>query len=352
MISAGLALSLLLAVQGAQEPRTPAQQPSGVIDRHPNTSLEDLRTYEVRDLLNCIEPGTSAADGEGPVAEARTLARAKAVTFLTEFITQNVQPPLSGPQQSIRITPNGTLVLHATPEQHDWVQALLLRNGSREQMVLGQTTWIEGPKGAFQRMGIAAGATPTVLELKDLERFLALRKSEPEFYVITSPRLVIFPLSTSAVTVGEFIAFVKSYKLETVQPGDVKLPVPEIAHEFQGLELVARTVLLDSQRVVLDLTASNSVVNRPIPTKTVQLDPAITQVLTIALPEVDKKTIQARCTLSKDALVAFCSPVAGKDAREILILVSAHAEKASEVKATPGEVTITGGKKKPAEPPK
>ncbi|MBK7645138.1 MAG: hypothetical protein IPJ19_19185 [Planctomycetes bacterium] len=346
MIAALLAVCLSLGVSSLQ-------QPPEVIDRRPNTSPEVLQVIELRDLLACIEPDAGSGDGALSNSEVARAARAKAVAYLTDFITHNIVPPLTGAQQSLRITPSGTLVLHGVPAQQEWVQSLLELNRSRENVVLEATTFIEGPKGSFQRMGIAGSATPTVLEAKDLDRFRALGKDDPQFQVIAAPRMLVYPLGASSATVGEFITYVKSWKLETVEPGEVKLPVPQIEHAFHGLELVARTVLLDAQRVVLDLDASNSVVQRPIPTQTVKLDPSITQVLTVATPQIEKKSIQARCTLGPDALVAFSCPVAGKDERELLILVSAHAQKASDLKATPGEVMTTGAKKEPApEPPK
>jgi hypothetical protein len=93
-------------------------------------------------------------------------------------------------------------------------------------------------------------------------------------------------------------------------------------------------------------------VAEPIPTKSVTLDPAYKQELTIGVPVVDTKSIHAKCTLSSEGLIAFCSPVAGHDDRELLILVRAHAQSVAELKAGTTETTIIGGKKKPTEPPK
>jgi hypothetical protein len=349
MILTLLLWPLALGTSLAQDRPALAQQATEVIDRHPNTSPEVLRTYDVVDLLERAESSASPGTDRQPDEEASKAARTNAIAFLTDFITKNVRPAFEGTGQWVRITPNGTLVLHALIPQQEWVASLLERNRSREQMVIGQTTWIEGPKGAFQRMGIAAGASATVLEAKDRERFLEL-ESDASFNVVGSPRLVVYPLSIGTVVVGGQLAYVKDYKLETVQPGDVKLPVPEIERVFEGFELQARTVLLDAQELVLDITAANTAVRQPIPTKTVTLAPEITQELRVAMPEIDRKSIQARCTLSPDGVLAFCSPVAGHDDREFLILVSARAVTAAGLKPTPGEVTITASKKTAEEP--
>jgi len=131
------------------------------------------------------------------------------------------------------------------------------------------------------------------------------------------------------------MAYIKSFKLETVQPGNQQIADPEVAVIDEGLELRAQAALLDAQKLSLSLEAMTTAVRRPIPTKQVRLAPDIPTDVTIALPEVERKSVQARCTLAADKTVVFCAPLAGKDEREILILVRARAQTAAEPQSTP-----------------
>ncbi len=345
-----LLLPLALGTRAAEGLPALAQQPPEVIDRHPITNSEVLWTFEVRDLLQrAASVSVLELDGK-PAEEAAKVAWSDAIAFLSDFISKNVQPPYEGSQQSVRITPSGTLVSHGLPAQQEWIRSLLERNRSAEVFVVGETSWIEGPKGAFERMGVAAGPTPTVLTEKDRQRLIALGGADAKFQVLGSARLVVSPLSTGALSVGENLAYVKEYKLETVQPGDVVLPVPQIARAFDGVDLTARTLLLDGSNVVLDLAASSSRVRRPIATRMVALASTPPQELAIAIPEVERKSTRMRCTLAADGAIAFCLPVAGHEEREFLLVVCARALTPAELEALPKQLRETASKTAPVEP--
>jgi hypothetical protein len=294
-------------------------------------------------------PDAEAVAEKAQQEQQRLLASTRA---LSDQIRPLMTPPLQG-TELLQAAGPGQMVLFASPDKHAWLSAFLKRNRPQEQLLFVQTQWIEGPKGAFERMGIAAGASATVLEAKERERFLALGKDDARFTVLNAPRLLTSPLIASGcIYVGETVSYVKGYKLVVVQPGDVKIADPEIGTVDVGFQLIARGALLEDSKVALEIDASNSAVREPIPTRTVKLAPEITQELTVAVPEIFKKSIHAQCTLSGDGLLAFCSPVAGHDEREFLILVSARAQSAAGLKAGPAETTVTAGKKKPAEKPK
>ena len=328
-------LPFLLCLSLAQAPAQPAQETSAQI-------------YDVTDILR----PPSAASEEAPTEAQKQQQLVAATGYLCERIRRLIDPPLAS-GELIQAASAGQLLLVAGPERQAWLRDLLKRNRPQEQWLVIQTQWIEGPKGSFARMGIASGGAATVLEAKDGERFLALGKDSSEFHVLNSPRLLTAPLISSGTTmVGETRSYVKGYKLVTVQPGDVKIADPEIEVVDVGFQVMSRGVLLDGGKVALELDASNTSVAEPVPTKKITLDPAITQELVVAMPVIDTKSIHAKCTLSSEGLVAFCSPVAGHDDREFLILVRAHAQSVAELKAGASETSITGGKKKPAEPPK
>jgi len=357
-------LQLLLLALGAASVQNPAPnpvqapaQPPQVIDRKSNNSPEYLRTYEMRDFLPKVLRKSRELKGLGYVGEsvedfdAESLKQQQSLTaFLTDLITREVQPPATSAQWSLRITPSGTLVLHAVPAQHEWVQAFLERNRTKEQLVFVESCWIEGPKGAFQRMGIAAGASATVLERKDRERLLAGCKDDARFAVIVAPRLLVDPLATGTLYVGETIAYVKSFKVETVQPGDVQIADPEIGRIEEGFQMQATGWRLEDRKLALDLTASDTAVRRPIPTKNVRLAPDNPTEVTIAMPEVERKSVQVRCTLAPEGTVAFCAPVAGHEEREFLILVSARAMTPAELQALPKDLPARGATKNDEKP--
>ncbi len=352
-----LLLPLLLCLSLAQSPAKPAQEATATI-------------YDVTDILRppSIAPTTAITVGGGkgskivteqpqpaaePPSEAQQQQRLLAATgHLCDRIRSLIDPPLAS-GELIQASGAGQVLFVAGPERQSWLGGLLKRNRPQEQVLFVQTHWIEGPKGAFARMGIASGGAATVLGVKDGERFLALDKDSSDFRVRNAPRALVQPLvASSSIMVGRVLSYVKEWKLVTVQPGDVKIADPEIGTVDVGFSMQVQGVLLEGGRVALELDASNTSVPEPIPTKSVTLDPAYKQELTIGVPEVNTKSISAKCTLSSEGLIAFCSPVAGHDDRELLILVRAHAQSVAELKAGATETTITGGKKKPAEPPK
>lgn len=94
-----------------------------------------LRTYEVRDLIHPIpdfpgkEMNVSPSGGTNLQEEDKTEREANVVTSdnLDTLIRNNVAPGSweADPQNSLRITPSGTMVVHQTPEVHEQIQKLL-----------------------------------------------------------------------------------------------------------------------------------------------------------------------------------------------------------------------------------
>ena len=299
-------------------------------DRQPvKTSSDVLSTYEIRDLLPKLPGEDTATELDSQIAKELARQRGAAIDFLSTILAQEVQPPAKSSQWMLRITPSGTLVLHATPEQHDWARAFLERIRHQEPRVQFDTTWIEGPKGAYHKMGLPEGSSASVIDAKERERLLALGKDDPRFEVLQRPSLTLNPLAVGTLSVGQQLSYVKNYKLETVQPGDAKIADPQIETVLEGLELQPIALVLDGGKIALDIAASTTTVRRPIPTKTLRLSPDYPTEVTVAMPEIDRKSVQARCTLAPEGTVAFCVPVAGKEDREMLILSRARAAPAA-----------------------
>ncbi|MBK7643601.1 MAG: hypothetical protein IPJ19_11250 [Planctomycetes bacterium] len=94
-----------------------------------------LRTYEVRDLIHPIpdfpgaEMNVSPSGGTNLQEEDKTEREANIVTAdnLDTLIRNNVAVGSwdADPQNSLRITPSGTMVVHQTPEVHEQIQKLL-----------------------------------------------------------------------------------------------------------------------------------------------------------------------------------------------------------------------------------
>ena len=334
--------SLVLALA-----QTPVQQPPEVIDRRPLGDGLVLMTHEVRDLLPQVAPPAGVSWSSEEWEQEGRKARQPAIDALTEMIKAEIQPPdKSRGAWSLRITPNGTLVLHASPAQHEWVMQFLERNRTQERFCLAEASWIVGPKGSFTRMGIAAAPASTILAEADRARLLAACGEDAKrFSVISVPRLVNRPLAEGTCSVGKELAYIKDFKLQTVEPGNQQIADPEIPTIFEGLRMRVFCALLEDTHVALDLEASNCVVKRPIPTKNLKLVPEIEHEVTISLPEVDIKSIHARCTLEKEGAVAFLSPMANEPEKEILILVRARQLTAAERGALPKEAVAPVGPK-------
>ena len=337
MIALLFALTLPPITCVAQNPPAPAEQTPEVIDRRPNTAREILKEYEIHDLLPAVPPSMEDPRGWKGSKEENLIVRKPTIDFLSAVITREVQPPVSSKQWTLHLTPNGTMVLRATASQHEWLARFLDRNRSPEKLILIESQWIEGPKGGFERMGLAADASSMVIEAKDRDRLLAACKEMAQCSELMSPRLIIEPLANGTLYTGETLAYVKNYTLETVQPGDAKIAVPEIARIEEGLQMQAKAVLLDSDRIALEIESSSTVVHRPIATKSVHLATDVPSDLKIALPDVDRRAVQVSCTLSPEAAVAFRAPVAGNDSREFLVLLSAKTVRSSEVQKLPDE---------------
>lgn len=344
-------LALLLLGSIAQNPPSAGPDTPQVIDRHPNPDGQMIMTFDLHDLLPPLARKEAGPKGLGyigdvdPELEAQAKERAQVLRFLEDTLTSEVQPPAKEGEFTLRGMPNGTLVAHARREQQEWLRATLERARSGQPRIVTMMTWIEGPKGAFGKMGFAADGSASVISKADEDRLLGLQDG---FEVRTAPRMALHPIAVGSLIVGESVAYVKSWSLITVEPGDAKVADPEIGRVMEGIEMSCAGLVLDGQRVALDLHASSSAVRRPIATRQVRLDPASSAECTVALPEVERKSVDARCTLAPGGVAALGAACAGKADREFLILIRASVAPDDALQAPGEESAISGAKRKGA----
>ena len=236
---------------------------------------------------------------------------------IEQVVRMFVEPPLSGPTETVKAAKSGTLVVNALPDQQEWVEGFLAGLRGFNGMIELQARFYSAPRGVLRDWGIAPSAT-----LETLSDFAALRQrveADGRFEIVNAPKLVHFPLQEASIYVGEQIAYIKSWRLQIIEPGAKEIADPEVAVIDEGLSIVARTSPLPGERFGLQLEVSRCEVERPIPTRKVRLSATSDQEVEIGEPQVKTARFEATVALADGASAVFVT--ADTDPEKDLALV-------------------------------
>jgi hypothetical protein len=305
-------LNLLLFLLAAAQGRSPA-----VPETRPSAQKEAvLALYEVQDLANArvfdfeapqLGVPRVGQDKPVPAREGRSepvgLDRVEPTEptpdqiesmarTLEQSVRSFIEPSLSSPEQNVRATKSGTLVVNGMPVQQEWVEQFLGNLRGYRGMVEVVATIYTTERGVLAQLGYAANSTLPPGRAAELKELLTKAGGE----VVQAPKLLMFPCGRANIAVLNEMAYIQSWQLETVEPGAQVIADPQVARIQEGLTLDARVVPLPGNRFGAEVRVSACQIQRPIPTRKVRLEGANGREVEISEPQV--KTARFESTVA------------------------------------------------------
>lgn len=251
--------------------------------------------YDVRDL---VPPDVHAPDSAtaGAVLLAHTI---EAQWKRRMQAGESVQPA------------NGALVVRGGPAMQQWVKSLCdsIRDSARS-LIQVDVQVFEMPEASAAEL---MRSDPVRLEPDDgaagalLERALAL----PKVDVQIAPRLVVVPLQSAKLAVGDAIEYVEGYDAhESVLPGPTRLVVPRIARVEPGMAIDFVAVPLPDGLVAVEFALKTTTVAQPVPTESTPDGP-------IARPVTTVRSMETRVVLTRGGTAFF--PTVAADGRTTIV---------------------------------
>ncbi|HVS08717.1 MAG TPA: hypothetical protein VMS76_02500 [Planctomycetota bacterium] len=279
--------------------------------QEPARPVHSVRIYELRDLLMASAEASDTprsrewlSSEDGRAERERRMASGR--EHFERILKTYLQPPFDPQRDQLRITEGDSLVAQLRPEQLEWLDAFLKRQRSEPRMIEVELKILGAPLGALR--ALAKGTDPLVLETPEQQRaFDEALSGIAGLEKVSTPRFRFWERVQTSISVTDKLAYLKDWKLETVEPGPQTIADPVIATIDEGYRVGTRTVEIDALTIDLEVELEWSQVRRPIPTKKIELDtPGRTEV-EIALPEVDRIRIESTVRIAPDAKVVFFS---------------------------------------------
>ncbi len=330
-------ISIALAIVCMQQ--SPLQEhfvPGLTVEREavgPASSLEDevpvsLMLYDVSDITG----GSLAALRESMVRGATTTEQAlEAANLMTTelhrmrqnleqlvgAVKEMVEPPFDTERNRCGAGGDANFLLVGSAAQHAWVGEMLESCRVLDEMIdLRSKMFIVDAEQAAALEGAGHRALLAPAAAEKLSADLDRMGGEG----VTSPSLLTFPYQLAELQILREIAYVSDYELKRVaEPtGLIADPVVDVAQA--GLKMSVRGLPWKTDRVLLKVDLSYSVVKEPIPTFETRIE-GIDASVTIQLPETTITRLDARLDLLEEETLVMRSPL--PEGRVMIVLVQA-----------------------------
>jgi len=266
----------------------------------------------------------SAEDLEHALEELEKL-RERAMSAskeLLDAVRTHMQPPFDPEAGELGLIVEGTaLLVRATRAQQDWVRDFLSLQRRKNGLLHLQSTMLRVPAGTAAELGIEGSAEifASKASFDPLrQRIEAMQGAE----IVSAPMVATRTRQRAVVAVLQQVAYVKDVHLVVVEPGGVEIVDPEIDVVQEGIQLELRGLALPGERFALEVDLENTTLERPIPTRTIEVG-AERHPVTISTPEVIRVTLDACLTLAHDAVAVFVAPVPSGEGD---VLITVHLE--------------------------
>jgi hypothetical protein len=223
---------------------------------------------------------------------------------LEQAVRTFIEPQLTDITENVRATRSGTLVVNALPVQQEWVEGFLSNLRSFEDRVEIEATIYTTPRGTLPQRGYGPNTTLPRGSAGELKALAVIAGWE----VVNAPKILMFPCQRAHIAVLNEISFVKSWQLQTVEPGAQVIADPEVASIQEGCTLEARVVPLPDQRFGVELRVSVCEIEKPIPTRKVRLGDANGQEAEIAEPQAKTARFETTVVLVDGGSVVLVTP--------------------------------------------
>jgi hypothetical protein len=247
------------------------------------------------------------------LSAAREHARRQAQA-VDEVVRLYMRPKFVEDHNSSRLLDTGLLVLLASAEQHTWLQEFLKLQRESQGYLQMQTTMFTVSQGTMASLGVQGSARIYEGDAEINTLLRGLTALDEEVHYITAPKVLTRPLQTATVSILNQVAYVKDFKLEIVEPGQVEIADPVIATIQEGVLFEVRGVPLSPGIYGVEVDLTQSTLARPIPTRKILIG-ADRHEVTIGLPQVTTRSIQTHLTLADGSSALFVTPddEAGRD---------------------------------------
>jgi hypothetical protein len=336
-------LALCLGACASQEiSPNPTVTPAPVVQR-------ELRLHWVRLAPLPLESDDAATSAPPPsrsswpptlgdVFERRAEERER-MQDLAELAARFCEPPLDSAQEAIRADPQGCIAGFLRPVQHEWLERFLALQAADAEPWVAEVQFHYSmlPPGAVSKLQLDGTATllPDAAAVEAMSKRLA--SIEPES--INAPRLLVLPRQYGDLSVLSEVAYVKEYRLEVVEPGDVEILDPIVDVIQEGLVTRVRAQQVSEGLYGLELDCSIAEIERPIPTRKVKVSSLHATEVEVGLPKVGTAQIVATLRLADGggALLIVAGPDSKRDLAVLVRFQRRPFTPMPEASAPPGE---------------
>jgi hypothetical protein len=264
------------------------------------------------------KPGVESTEQS---ARARRSAAGRALQLA---VHKYMTPKLEEPRDHVtyREDLEGVLQTNLGPEQHAWMQCFLEAQRRFEGFVQLDARVYELESGELKKIGIESSAVVSKGESRDalFAKLATVRNSS----VMMIPRVLAAPNQRSNVSTINQVAYIKSFTVEVVEPGQREIADPEVAVINEGLVLDVRATPIDEGILALELALDCAEVVRPIKTRKVRLSTAAPSEGEIGVPEVLSSRIVATVTVREGSSVVLSTPRQGDKTGELVLVLTAE----------------------------
>lgn len=299
----------------APSPESPAAQDVVADARTPRT----LAIYDLADLK--APPGMDMRYEEESPDGSRFRERIEAdrVALLEKSIRNYVRPKFARGLDELQVHQQTVFVVTATAEQHAWIRRFLeLQRAADAPFLMLESQHISGSAEQIEQLGFL-GPTQILADASEAQRALAkLEDPQRELVRVSAPRMVISPGTPCEISLIDQVSYVKSYEVVYVHPGPVAIADPVIDVISEGIRSKFSGVQIEPGLYALDVEVERTEIERPIPTKEVQVAVEVTTPVTISQPTVLTSKLSSTVLLRDGAGVWFRVPDGDQ---ELLIMV-------------------------------
>jgi len=264
---------------------------------------------------------TPGVEAQEPNPRARRAAAGRALQLA---VHKHITPKLEEPRDHVtyRDDLDGVLQSNLSPEQHAWMQRFLAAQRRFEGFVQLDARVYELKSGELKKLGIESSAVVSKGESRDalLAKLATLRNSS----VMMIPSVRSTPNQRSSVSTINQVAYIKSFTVEVVEPGQREIADPEVAVINEGLVLDVRATPIDAGLLALELALDCAEVVRPIKTRKVRLSTSAPSEGEIGVPEVLSSRIVATVAVQEGSSVVLSTPRQGDKAGELVLVLTAE----------------------------
>ncbi len=284
---------------------------------------QTLRMYEVSDLTGkdelpdqpFWEVGEERAVDAQVVLDLQERKEAAArvhdqAEHLRQLVVSYMRPKLTDPKGNLHLFNDGVLALTGSDEQHAWTRQFLDVQRRTTGMVEIQVRLVTVPEGRMRTLGVEGSSALYENDVKLDALMHGLTGEDIEW--ITAPRVLTHLRQRAQISVLNQVAYLEDYELVVVEPGSVEIIDPVVGVVQEGTFLEILNAPVEPGVFGIDLNLDLSTLERPIPTKTIQVG-ADRREFEIGQPKVTTVNVSSKMLLRDGATALLISPDPTRD---------------------------------------